>query len=82
MDNQAYYTGEVRNHFHKQKGFVFVAPLHLPKESLFLHKRDFNGDFDRLVIGNYVSYQIGSDRTGRPCAINATLLAREKSKSK
>merc|ERR1719160_2183500 len=69
--------------FNKEKGFGKVAPvvsgdrlssLHLEApEELFVHKSDINGgidgpDYAALAPGTLVTYEVGKQKDGKPCA--------------
>lgn len=53
------------------KGYGFIQA---GRGRLFLHRRDFTERHKRPAVGDVISYTMGSDLKGRPCAINATHL--------
>ena len=55
-----------------EKGFGFIEPLDGGKR-VFIHIKVFANRGLRPAINQVVTYQLSTDRQGRPCAINATL---------
>lgn len=71
--------------WNEDKGYGFVVPLTGGKQ-VFIHISAFSNRDRRPELGQVVTYNISTDKQGRPCAANATLagdrLREPKKKSK
>lgn len=54
------------------KGYGFISPM-LGGKQIFIHIKAFNNRRRRPEIGQIVTYEISSDKQGRPCAAKATM---------
>jgi uncharacterized membrane protein YsdA (DUF1294 family)/cold shock CspA family protein len=54
-----------------QKGYGFIQD---GSKRIFLHRRDFAQMHKRPVVGDVISFTLGKDSKGRPCATNASHL--------
>ena len=63
----AVYSGKI-NYMNTEKGFGFIKPDE-GNENIFFHISEAP-DSDNMKKGDRVSYQTGTDRKGKPCAVN------------
>ncbi len=59
--------------WNEAKGYGFILPLAGGKQ-VFLHITALSNRGRSPEIGQVVTYEISSDKQGRPCAANATLV--------
>ncbi len=64
-------TGKI-THWNDEKGYGFITPSSGAKQ-VFVHINAFGGRLDRPEINQLVSFAIGADNRGRPCAERVTL---------
>jgi len=68
--------------WNEERGFGFIAPMAGGKQ-VFIHIKAFSNRNRRPTLGQIVTFELSSDKQGRPCAIKATLTGdrlREKAK--
>jgi uncharacterized membrane protein YsdA (DUF1294 family)/cold shock CspA family protein len=58
--------------WNEEKGFGFITPMTGGKQ-IFIHIKAFSNRNRRPVAGQIVTYELSSDKQGRPRAIKATL---------
>ncbi len=56
------------------KGFGFIAPPNAGGERVFIHIKAFSDQNMRPYTNQVVIYTLSTDKKGRPCAVNATLV--------
>ena len=60
-------TGTLRS-WNEERGFGFIAPTHGGRE-IFVHASALPRDGTRPVVGETLSYELGTGRDGKPAAI-------------
>ncbi len=58
--------------WNEEKGFGFIMPMAGGRQ-VFIHIKAFSNRSRRPEVGQIVTYELSSDKQGRPCAIKATL---------
>ncbi|WOX04407.1 DUF1294 domain-containing protein [Microbulbifer pacificus] len=63
--------GKIRT-WNDDKGFGFIEPM-LGGKQVFIHIKALGNRQRRPAVGEVVTYELSSDRQGRPCAVKAAL---------
>jgi uncharacterized membrane protein YsdA (DUF1294 family)/cold shock CspA family protein len=58
--------------WNERRGFGYITPM-LGGKKLFIHIKAFRNRARHPTVGQIVTYELSTDKKGRPCAINASL---------
>ena len=64
-------NGKIK-HWNRQKAYGFITP-ESGEDDVFIHIRAFQNNSHKPAIGQQVTFEMSTDKRGRPCAANVTL---------